>query len=218
LERKPLKNTDEGSPLPVSKLLGQILREQGSERLTFSDLAIRLRYRAWGGLLLIFATINVFPLPPGATTLTAIPLLLLSAQLALGRATPWFPGHLDRRGLRKDEVKRLVARIGKWELKLERIFKPRLVQLTGRRAARVIGAVCFCLSLIVALPIPLLHHAPAATIALFGLALIYRDGALVIVAAVAAVLSLALAVFLIGTGWAALSYLATNLRGWWSQG
>ena len=42
---------------------------------------------------------------------------------------------------------------------------------------------------------------------LFGLALIYRDGALVIVAAIAAVLSLAVDALLVGSGVAALNYL-----------
>ena len=36
----------------------------------------------------------------------------------------------------------------------------------------------------------MIHNAPAVAIVLFGLALIYRDGALVIVAAMAAVLAI----------------------------
>ncbi|MEA3080894.1 MAG: Exopolysaccharide synthesis, ExoD, partial [Sphingomonadales bacterium] len=63
-----------------------------------------------------------------------------------------------------------------------------------------------------AVPIPLFHIAPAAAILLFGLALIYRDGALVIAAAVAAVLSLAVDALLVGSGVAALSYAAAWLH------
>jgi hypothetical protein len=54
--------------------------------------------------------------------------------------------------------------------------------------------------------------APAAAIVLFGLALIYRDGALVIVAAVAAVLSLVLDALIVGSGVVALSYAASWLH------
>jgi hypothetical protein len=97
------------------------------------------------------------------------------------------------------------------EGRIERIFKPRLPRLTGPAATRVIGVVCFLLSLIAAIPVPLLHIAPAAAIVLFGLALIYRDGALVIVAAVAAVASLALGGLIIGSGVLALSYFASWL-------
>ena len=62
---------------------------------------------------------------------------------------------------------------------------------------------------------PLFHVAPAVAIVMFGLALIYRDGALVIVAAVAAVLSIAVDALIIGSSVVALSYarvLAGALR------
>ena len=48
--------------------------------------------------------------------------------------------------------------------------------------------------------------APAAAIVLFGLALIYRDGAVVIVAIVAAILSLVLDALIVGSGVLALAY------------
>jgi hypothetical protein len=91
-------------------------------------------------------------------------------------------------------------------------LKPRLGALTGPGATRVIGIVCFFLALLAAIPIPLFHMAPAAAILLFGLALIYRDGALVIVAAVATLLSLAVDALLVGSGFAALSYFHTWLH------
>jgi hypothetical protein len=68
------------------------------------------------------------------------------------------------------------------------------------------------LALLAAVPIPLFHMAPAAAILLFGLALIYRDGVLVIVAAIAAVLSLAVDALLVGSGVVALSYASSWLH------
>jgi len=132
--------------------------------------------------------------------------------MVFGRASPWFPARIDRRGVTKEELQRLVGKIEWLELRVERIFKPRLPQLTGPTAARLIGLVCFLLALIAAIPVPLFHIAPAAAIVLFGLALIYRDGALVIVAAVAAVLSLLIDALIIGSGVVVLSYIATWLH------
>ena len=199
-------------PLPLSQSLAQIIAEDGPDRLTFSELAAQLHGRAWGGLLLIFAAINVLPLPPGTSVFFAIPLMLVSAQMVFGRANPRFPGRLDRRGVTKTELQRLIDKMGWLEDRVERIFRPRLANLTGPAAARVIGLVCFLLALIAAIPIPLFHIAPAVAIVLFGVALIYRDGALVIVASVAAVLSIALDALIIGSGVAALSYFASWLR------
>jgi len=183
----------------------QIVAQEGPDRLTFSDLALQMQARAWGGLLVIFAAINVIPLPPGASIFFAIP-LIVSAQMAFGRASPWFPARINRRGVTKDELRRLIAKMEWLELRVERMFRPRLASLTGPAATRLIGIFCFILSWMTMLPI--VHVAPAAVIVLVGLALVYRDGALVIAATAAALLGAVAAVLLISTGAVALSYLA----------
>jgi hypothetical protein len=198
-------------PLPLSQRLAQIVAQGGQDRLSFTELAAQLHGRAWGGLLLIFAAINVLPLPPGTSVFFAIPLLLVSAQMVYGTTSPWFPDRIDRRGVTKKELERLIAKMKPLESRIERVFRPRIATLTSPGAARVIGAICFVLALIAAIPIPLFHIAPAAAVVLFGLALIYRDGALVIAAAVAAVLSLVLDALIIGSGVAVWSYAASWL-------
>jgi hypothetical protein len=199
-------------PLPLSERLALIVAADGPDPLSFTDLAAQLHGRAWGGLLLIFAAINLLPLPPGTSVFFAIPILIVSAQMVAGRESPWFPRRIDKRGVKKSELQRLVDKLGWVEVRVERIFRPRLARLTGATAARLIGAVCFLLALVAAIPIPLFHMAPAAAIVLFGLALIYRDGALVIVAAGAAVLSLVLDALIVGSGVVALSYAASWLH------
>jgi hypothetical protein len=203
---------DEERPLALSQRLAQIVEEDGPDRLSFSELAARLHSRAWGGLLLIFAAINVLPLPPGTSAFFALPIMIVAAQMVFGRATPWFPARIDRRGVKKHELARLISKMGWLEARVERIFKPRLGRLTGPTATRVIGLVCFFLALVAAIPVPLFHVAPAVAIALFGLALIYRDGALVIVAAIAAVLSLAVDALIVGSGLAAINYALARFR------
>jgi hypothetical protein len=211
-----MSNTDHAAsharPLPLSQRLAQIIEESEADRLSFTALAAQLHSRAWGGLLFIFAAINVLPLPPGTSVFFAIPLLIVSAQMVLGRASPWFPARIDRRGVRKTELERLIAKIHGVEERIERVLKPRLASLTGPTATRVIGIVCFLLALLAAIPIPLFHIAPAAAILLFGLALIYRDGVVVIAAAVATALSLAVNALLVGSGVVALSYAASWLQ------
>jgi hypothetical protein len=179
-------------PLPFSRLLTDILGEHAGERLALSELSARLRDRAWGGLLLIFAAINLLPLPPGATAITGIPLLVIAAQLAAGRSQPWFPRKLDQRGISAEHLARIAAKIAPWEERIECVLKPRLCGLTNHQGARVIGLVSFLLSVIIWLPIPFGNHVPALSITLFALALIYRDGMLVILGALTTVASLAL--------------------------
>ena len=196
-------------PLPLSQRLAQIVAEDGPDRLSFTELAKQLHARAWGGLLVIFAAINVIPLPPGASVFFAIPLIIITAQMAFGRASPWFPARIDRRGVTKHDLGRLIEKMEWLEVRVERILKPRLAMLTSPTATRLIGIVCFVLALLTTLPI--VHVAPAAVIVLFGLALIYRDGALVIAAAVAGLAGAATATFLIGSGVVALTWAASWL-------
>lgn len=192
-------------PLPFSKLLTQILDEHDGERLTLSELSDRLRDRTWGGLLLIFAAINLLPLPPGVTTITGLPLLVVTAQMAWGRARPWFPRRIDRRGIGRDYLAKVAEKLRPWEERIERILKPRMYALTGHRAARVMGAVSFLLSVILWLPIPLGNHAPAFAITLFALSLIYRDGLIAILGGVATAASVALvSLTFAAAGWAAV--------------
>ena len=199
-------------PVPLSQRLAQIVAEDGPERLSFTELAEKLHARAWGGLLLIFAAINVLPLPPGTSAFFALPILIVSAQMVFGRASPWFPGRLDRRGVKKQELQGLIGKMDWFEVRVERIFKPRLAALTAPAATRIVGLICFLLALVAAIPVPLFHVAPAVAILLFGLALIYRDGALVVVAAIAAILSVIVDALIIGSGVVALSYAASWLR------
>jgi hypothetical protein len=193
-------------PLPLSQRLAQIAEQSGPDRIALSELARQLHSRVWGGLLVVFAAINIIPLPPGTNTIIAIPLVLISAQMVFGRASPWFPQWIDRRGVTKDELQKLIEKMGPVEARIERIFRPRMADLTGSRATRAIGLVCMILSVIAGLPILMIHNAPAVAIVLFGLALIYRDGALVIVAAVAAILAIAFDAALVVWGVAAVKY------------
>lgn len=199
-------------PLPLSQRLTQIAEETGPDRLSFSELADQLHSSAWGGLLFIFAAINVLPLPPGTSAFFALPILIVSGQMVFGRTSPWFPMRIDRRGVKKQELQRLISKIEWLEVRIERIFRPRLANFTGPRATRLIGLACFLLALIAAIPVPLFHIAPAAAIGLFGLALIYRDGALVIAAAIAGIISIVIDALIIGSGVVALSYAASWLK------
>jgi hypothetical protein len=196
----------ESRPQPLSERLSQIAEQSGPDRISLSDLAKELHSRGWGGLLVIFSAINVIPLPPGTNTILAIPLVLISAQMAFGRASPWFPARIDRRGITKAELHKLVAKMGSFEARVERIFRPRLGQLTGRTATRIIGLLCIILSIVAGLPILMIHNAPAVAILLFGLALIYRDGVLVILGGIAAVLAILFDAALIIYGVAAVKY------------
>lgn len=207
----PSHDPHAAAPIALSSQLHEIIA-QAPEKLTFTELAAWLDARAWGGLLLVFAAINMLPLPPGTSAFFALPLMIIAAQMVMGRAAPWFPRRLDRRGVSRIELSRLVDKVEWVERRIERLFRPRLPHLTGTTATRLIGAGCFLLALVAAVPIPLFHVAPAAAIAVFGTALIYRDGLLLILACIVALLALLFDALLGLSGLAALAYFAAWLK------
>lgn len=192
--------------LSLSALLRQTVDDFPGDRIGPAELADRLGDRALAGLLLIFALFNTLPLPPGTTFVTGVPLLLFSAQFVLGHTQPWLPPFIRKRTIKRAQLSAMLAKFLRFEHWIERLFRPRLLALVDGPATRVIGAVCFLLAIVVELPIPLGNQAPSLTIAMFMVAIIYRDGLAVLagvaltVASSVLVSSMAVATFRLGLG------------------
>ena len=86
--------------------------------------------------------------------------------------------------------------VGRW---MDRWFHGRLKRLTGPPFDRIAAAMCILLCFTVPLLefIPFASTAPMAAIAAFGLALLARDGALMLVAMAASIAALGFAVSLL---------------------
>jgi hypothetical protein len=74
---------------PAEDRLSDLLKRQAamvtSERVTLRDMAEFLGDRSIGGLLLVLALPMALPVPaPGISVIFGVPLIVISAQLALG--------------------------------------------------------------------------------------------------------------------------------------
>jgi hypothetical protein len=105
---------------------------------------------------------------------------------------PWLPNFIDERPLKRRQLADAFQKLIPWLQRVEKVSRPRLTFLFGPVGDRVIALVCFLLSLILILPIPLGNMAPAAAIAVFGLAMIQRDGILALAAYAISALSFGL--------------------------
>ncbi|MEO0613836.1 MAG: exopolysaccharide biosynthesis protein, partial [Pseudomonadota bacterium] len=65
--------------------------------VTLGGLVALMDQRAYGFLLLLLALPCCLPFVYGLPQLVALPMLALAAQLAAGRAHPWFPARLANR-------------------------------------------------------------------------------------------------------------------------
>lgn len=156
------------------------------DRIRIADLTASFGDRAFGALLLVFAVPNLVPLPPGSSTVLGAPLLLVAAQLALGRSSLWLPRTVGNWSLQKRDLQRIVDYGVPTLRRTERLLAPRLGLLLQER---LIGIACLLLALILILPIPFGNMLPAFAVCAFALGLVQRDGVAALVGWAATVAS-----------------------------
>jgi hypothetical protein len=158
--------------------------------------------RSFGPLLLLTGILGMTPVSavPTAPTVIATLTFLVSVQLLLGRETVWIPRALEKLSVKAARVRKTVKVSRRPARLIDRLVKPRLSVLTRPWADRTVAAACMLAAL--ATPplelLPFVAFIPALAVATFGLALVARDGLLVL---------LALAIFSGGLGFAAYRLL-----------
>ena len=177
--------------LTLSEMMGQIAADS-DPTVTLGEIIHRLGHRAFGAMFFVFAAPNWLPLPPRTSTFLGFPLVLMTPQMIFGVRGPWLPNFIDERPLKRRQLADAFQKLIPWLQRVEKVSRPRLTFLFGPVGDRVIALVCFLLSLILILPIPLGNMAPAAAIAVFGLAMIQRDGILALAAYAISALSFGL--------------------------
>jgi hypothetical protein len=197
---------------PFSQVLTDI-GDRPDPKLYLGEVVNAFGERAFGALLLLFGLLNALPLPPGATAVLGIPLLLLSIQLVLRTDQLWLPTWALKRAIDRAGYRRSAARIAGPIRTVERLSRPRLLVLTGSVSELAIGLVCTVLAVIVMLPLWSTNMFPAFTIALFGFGLMQRDGVAVLLGWLGAV---GYALFLV-LAWQMIKGVA--VAGWaWATG
>lgn len=151
--------------------------EVASDPVTIEQIRDTLGDRSFAALLAFFAALNLLPLPPGTTLILGLPMILVTAQMAVGQRKVWLPRTILRRSVSAARFRQITARILPRLLKFERLIRPRYWPFGSIATAdRLIGVVGLALSIIVTLPIPLGNWLPSFAVFLIALALSERDG------------------------------------------
>lgn len=147
--------------------------------------------RSMGMALLLLALPMALPIPtPGLSVLFGVPLILISAQMLLGRRTIWLPAAIAGKSVRRSDFLAILNRALPLLHRLEAIVHPRLSCLAREWMLIPVGAICVVLGVVIVLPIPLGHVAPGTAICILALGLIERDGLAVGLGIVAAALAM----------------------------
>jgi len=173
--------SDQRGKAGTRELLAAMARGDPADTLRFDDLLLGLGKRVFG-MLLFMATLPAFIPVPGVGGAIGGPLVvLIGVQLLLGMRKPWLPRWLAQRGPHRRAVQRFEAVLEPWLRRLERLSRARLTHVLDHRAATMFtGLVLVLLGILLALPIPFTNYVFGLLLLAFALALLERDGALML--------------------------------------
>ncbi|MGH8072803.1 MAG: exopolysaccharide biosynthesis protein [Lysobacter sp.] len=180
-------------------LLDAFTLGEPDEVLKLGDVFAGLGKRSFGMLLFVSTLPAFIPIPGVGGAISGPLVILIGAQLLVGRRTPWLPEFVARHGPHRHSISRFRDMLSPWLARLERVVKPRAHGLLDHRlASAMTGLLLILLGLLLSLPIPFTNFLFGALLLLFSLALLERDGILMGVAWAAG--AVAVAVFGILSG------------------
>jgi len=182
------------------ELLAAMALGDPEDQLRFADLLIGLGKRVFG-MMLFVATLPAFIPIPGVGGAIGGPLVaLVGAQLLIGLRKPWLPRFIAERGPHRSAVQRFETVLEPWLRRVERFSRPRLPGVLDHRAAAMFtGLQLVLLGVLLALPIPFTNYVFGLLLLAYSLALLERDGALMVWAWVGGVVAIGFFGVLSGT-------------------
>lgn len=177
---------DDCAPESIEDVL-ECVEEAGAtdERVSVGEIVHRIGEGAFPPLMLAPALVVVTPASAiiGLSTFCGMIVALVAFQMVIGRDRLWLPAFILNRTVRQQRLERILGHIERPARFIDRLTRRRLTILVDPPMARLWALICLLLSLI----IPVLELVPmsstiiAATISLFALAMLARDGLLVVV-------------------------------------
>lgn len=176
--------SEEHANTPFDDVLDDLERHGSDGQVSVATIQGEIGDRSLGAFLFLPAILEISPLGgvPGVPTLLASIVVIVAAQVVMGRDRLWLPGFISRAHVSGSKLCSAVGFLRRPARLIDRFFHDRLRALTTEPFDRVVALVCIVLALSVP-PLEIIPFAttiPMATIALLGLALLFDDGLLVI--------------------------------------
>jgi hypothetical protein len=176
---------------PASELLEDLIETFPGETVSVGELIDRLDSRAHGMLLLVLALPMCVPNVPGISTIFGVLMLAPALQMVFGSRRLMVPQRV-REWRVSGEALRRTFRLAIPTLKrVEYLIKPRWSRLTRFPATILVGLQTLVMAFVLILPIPFANWPPGMTVAMTSLALLQRDGLLMLLTIPAAIASVA---------------------------
>ncbi|MCD0246409.1 exopolysaccharide biosynthesis protein [Xanthomonas melonis] len=193
----------------IRSLLAAFSDGDPEQVLRVREILADLQQSAFGVFLFLAILPSFIPIPGVAGGISGPLTVLIGLQMMCCLRKPWVPAFIGERGPRRRTSQRFVAKLGPTLRRLDRLLKPRLHVLLDRLPAQVFtGVLLVLVGILLTLPIPFTNYIFGLILLLFALALLERDGALLLAGWAAALISVA--VFGVTS-----DQLVDLIRGWW---
>lgn len=175
---------DHASPAPSTRaLLDGFAMGDPDEVLQLGSLLSGFGQSAFGMLLFLGVLPAFIPVPGLGGAIGGPLVVLVGVQLLIGLNKLWLPSFIARRGPHRRLLVKFRTRMSPWLARLEKLVRPRMhTVLDHRLALSFTGLLLVLLGLLLALPIPFTNYLFGGLLLLFSLALLERDGALMLIA------------------------------------
>jgi hypothetical protein len=175
----------------ASELLEDLVDAFPGEKTSVGALIDQLDSRAHGVLLLVLALPMCIPNIPGISTIFGVLMMLPALQLVMGSRRLWVPQRVRSWEVESAPLRKTLRTAIPALKRVEYLIKPRWSRLTRFPVTIVVGLQTLLMAFILILPIPFANWPPGMTVAITSLALLQRDGMLMLLTIPAAIASVA---------------------------
>ncbi len=189
----------EPSKTPLTDIIDDIVADAKDGELTLGDVLDDLGDRSYGPLFFLLGLIILLPVGaiPGVPIVLGAVLIILAVQFVLGLKHPWMPTRFRRLSISEEKARDTERRVSPFLRFVDRFVDARILWIVSR-PMRVFAAASIILLSIAMVPLEIVPFGvavPAAAIVAFGLAIVARDGLVMLIALG----------FVGGTGWLCVS-------------
>lgn len=156
-------------------LLHAANKRRTPDRLSIETVLAGLGDRSFAWAILLFALLNMIPAPPGSTLVMALPLVVITLQMARGLHHVRLPAFIARREAPRDSVRAVVIRLRPLIRPIERVVRPRRPELFTPRNEQMVGAFLLAVAVVLFIPIPGTGFVLAFALVVSAIGLLERD-------------------------------------------
>ena len=184
---------------PLENVLERAINEIDGDTVTFGDVLDLFGDRSFGPIIVLLGLLVVVPpigAVPGLPMIVGLVIILFTIQIIFGADRIWVPGFIEKRSISKDKLKAADKKAKPWLKRIDGLISQRITMLTGPWSVYASAVIVIFLALLM-IPlelVPFAVAAPGAAITLYGLAIMARDGVLMLIGYVLAAITTAVTI------------------------